>query len=179
MVEESVKPAWYAFKVFYNRTARVAAMAHEEQMESYLPMHTVEKVVRGVKIKRRQPAISSLIFIRSSEEQILRLQQRLRGEAMLYADRETKTPTAIPEREMQIFISVTSLDDAGLEYLGDISTEWTTGERVRVIDGPFKGAEGYIKRIKGNHRLIVAIEGIAAVATSYIPTAFLEKIEVS
>ena len=37
--------------------------------------------------------------------------------------------------------------------------------------------EGYIKRIKGNHRLIVAIEGVIAVATSYIPNCFLEKIE--
>ena len=34
-----------------------------------------------------------------------------------------------------------------------------------------------IKRIKRNHRLIVAIEGVIAVATSYIPTCFLEKVE--
>jgi TonB-dependent SusC/RagA subfamily outer membrane receptor len=50
------------------------------------------------------------------------------------------------------------------------------GERVRVIDGRFKGLEGEIKRINGDHRLIVTIEGICAVATTYIPRCFLEKI---
>lgn len=43
---------------------------------------------------------------------------------------------------------------------------------MRVTEGPFKGAEGYIKRIKGNRRLIVSIEGVVAVATTYIPGVF-------
>jgi transcription antitermination factor NusG len=49
------------------------------------------------------------------------------------------------------------------------------GDEVRVTGGPFKGAEGYIKRIRGNRRLVVALEGIIAVATTYIPGRFLEK----
>lgn len=96
---------------------------------------------------------------------------------MLYTNRGDKEPAPIPDDQMQRFISVTSVDDLGMEYLGDVSSEWTTGKRVRVIDGIFKGTEGYIKRIKGNTRLVVAIEGIVAVATSYIPTCFLEIIE--
>jgi len=40
----------------------------------------------------------------------------------------------------------------------------------------FRGAEGYIARIRNAKRLIVAIEGVAAVATSYIPKDFMEKI---
>ena len=59
----------------------------------------------------------------------------------------------------------------------EVSEEWTKGDKVRVTGGLFEGAEGYIKRIKGNHRLVVAIEGITAVATSYIPTCYLERIE--
>jgi len=47
---------------------------------------------------------------------------------------------------------------------------------VRVIDGKFKGAEGYICRIKKNSRLVVAIQGVCAVATSYIPQSFIQKI---
>ena len=77
---------------------------------------------------------------------------------------------------MNIFILVTSSGEKGLEYLGDDRTEFYVGEPVRVIDGPFKGAEGYIRRIKGNRRLVVTIQGICAVATSYIPQCFLQKI---
>ena len=50
------------------------------------------------------------------------------------------------------------------------------GDHVKVIDGTFKGAEGYICRIKKNHRLIITVHGVCAVATSYIPQAFLKKI---
>jgi transcription antitermination factor NusG len=53
--------------------------------------------------------------------------------------------------------------------------DYRSGDKVRVTGGPFKGAEGYIKRIRGNRRLVVALEGIIAVATTYIPGRFLEK----
>lgn len=140
-------------------------------------MRTVERIVRGQKVRRRQPAVASLMFMRCTEEQAEAFQKELQGRAMIYADRESRRPTIIPDEQMRWFIQVTSIDDLGMEYLGEVSTEWTTGQRVRVTDGIFKGSEGYIKRIKGNHRLIVAIEGIVAVATSYIPSCFLEPVE--
>lgn len=77
---------------------------------------------------------------------------------------------------MQMFMMVSSGDQEGLEYFEDGAFNWKKGERVRVIDGRFKGLEGEIKRINGDHRLIVTIEGICAVATTYIPRCFLEKI---
>ena len=47
---------------------------------------------------------------------------------------------------------------------------------MRVTDGLFKGAEGYIARVHGAKRLIVIVEGVAAVALTYIPKNFLEKL---
>lgn len=45
-----------------------------------------------------------------------------------------------------------------------------------MTDGPFKGAEGHIKRIKKDRRVVVAIGGVVAVAITYIHPKFLEKI---
>lgn len=168
---------WYAVKVFYNRTAKLDAALKAHEVESYIPMKSVEQIINGRKVRRRKPAISSLAFVRCTTPEASMLQDELNGMAMLYTNRGDKEPAPIPDDQMQRFISVTSVDDLGMEYLGDVSSEWTTGKRVRVIDGIFKGTEGYIKRIKGNNRLVVAIEGIVAVATSYIPTCFLEIIE--
>ncbi len=95
----------------------------------------------------------------------------------VYSDVETKQPRVIPDKEMDSFILVTSVRDMGLELLPKDTVECKIGDHVRVIDGVFKGAEGYVKRIQGRKRLIVSIEGIAVVATSYIPRSFLEKIE--
>ena len=85
-------------------------------------------------------------------------------------------PIAIPLRQMEMFIQVSSGDQEGLEYYGPDAFDWRKGEKVRVIDGRFKGLEGEIKRIDGSKRLIVAIEGICCVATTYIPRCFLEKL---
>jgi transcription antitermination factor NusG len=51
------------------------------------------------------------------------------------------------------------------------------GQRVRVINGIYKGAEGYIKKIKSDRKLLVALNGVAVVAVSYIPSAYLESLE--
>lgn len=78
---------------------------------------------------------------------------------------------------MNSFQLVTSAEDRGMELLPDGSVDFSVGGHVRVVDGVFKGAEGYVKRIQGRKRLVVSIEGIAVVATSYIPKSFLEIIE--
>ena len=83
---------------------------------------------------------------------------------------------AADEEEMRVFMLVTSVDDDKLQYLDVDSVNYKEGQRVRVLDGPYKDCVGYIKRIKGNRRLLVAVEGLALVATSYIPSVFLEKI---
>ena len=54
--------------------------------------------------------------------------------------------------------------------------EYHEGDRVRVTDGPFKGAEGHIRRIRRDRRLVVTIPGIVAVATTYIHPALLKRV---
>lgn len=77
---------------------------------------------------------------------------------------------------MDLFMKICSIKDSGLEYLGEDGPQFHQGDRVRVIDGIFKGFQGHIKRIKHDRKLIVTIEGVAAFATRFIPPAFLEKI---
>lgn len=178
MTEISLQKFWYASKVFFNKVFEIEKILQEKEVECYIPCETVLVERNGIKKKVRKPMISSLLFFRSSEKCALDLQNQLNGQILLYTKKIglKRLPSAIPEREMNIFILVTSSGEKGLEYLGDDRTEFYVGEPVRVIDGPFKGAEGYIRRIKGNRRLIVTVQGICAVATSYIPQCFLQKI---
>lgn len=179
MKNEEESTHWYALKVFYNKVFEIEDLLLKDKIESYIPCETVLVEQGGVKRKIRKPVISSLLFFRSTEKEAIKLQQCLTNRVMLYTriiDMK-KQPLAIPEREMNLFMLVSSSGEKGVEYFGDDRKEFHTGERVRVIDGSFKGAEGYIHRIKGNRRLIVSIQGVCAVATSYIPQCFLEKIQ--
>lgn len=114
------------------------------------------------------------MFCKSTYEEILELSQAFFGKVWVYGDALEHKPLSIPDEEMEIFIFVATAGKKGLVYLGDDKPEYHVGDRVRVTEGPFKGAEGHIKRIKKDRRLIVAIRGVVAVATTFIHPSFLE-----
>lgn len=159
MIPEDIH--WFAAKVHYNRTRPIAEQLITDKVNYYIP-----------------EIISSLLFIQSTESYVKQLEQRNYDRLWFYRDLLTKKPSAIPEREMDIFIFVCSSGKEGLTYLGDDKPEYHEGDLVRVTEGPFKGAVGHIKRIKKDRRLIVSISGIATVATSYIHPQFLETVKV-
>lgn len=175
-MEEEVH--WYAYKIFFNKVVEVDTMIREAGVVTYYPVVKEKKIVGGKTVRVAKPAISSLLFVRCTEEVALAWQNQLMGKVMLYnhVTDGVRRPSPIDDEEMRIFILVTSVDDDRLQYLNVKLVNFKQGQRVRVIDGPYKGCAGYIKRVRGNRRLLVSVEGIALVATSYIPSAFLERI---
>lgn len=175
----STEKRWYALKVFYNRVFAVEQILSKEDVKSYIPIIEREVKLSSRIVRRREPAVSSLMFVYETAQFLQQLQSRLQSVCpfMLYYDREAKQPAPISDHEMNIFMLVTSSDKQGLEYIDENAVNFTQGSRVRVTGGEFEGAEGYIHRIKGNRRLIVKIEGVVAVATTYIPSCFLEKLD--
>lgn len=151
---------WYAAKIFLNRTNAIS--------------DSLEK--RGIHIYRQSIA-PSFIFIHCDEETILKVREDFRDKLYIYQNVAKTKLYAIPEAEMASFILVTSTDYSDLTFLGEDKAEYHQGDRVRVKEGPFKGAEGHIKRIKRDRKLIVSINGVAAVAIAYIPPQLLEKVE--
>lgn len=142
-------------------------------------------IKEGPIIYERKPVVASLIFVCATLDQLIDLDIYLQGnrefedpKGFIYRTPDRKTFEEIPAKQMEIFRLVVSKGAGGLKFFADDDlTRFKQGQKVRVIDGPMKGAEGYIKRIKKNRRLLVCIEGVIAVATSYIPPKFLEPIE--
>ena len=175
MNEESFH--WFALKVFYNKVLAIASALKEMSVESYYPVRVVEKEHNGIKKVEKVPAVSSLLFFHSTVSQATDIEKHFKNRVILYKYRSSKTPAIIPDGEMKVFQLVTSANTEGLEYMDADAVNFKTGQHVHVTGGVFEGADGYIKRIRGNKRLVIAIEGIVAVATTYIPSCFLEKIE--
>lgn len=172
---------WYALKVFYNKVFAVEEELTADGIQSYVPTETTIIERDGQRRHVRRPVVNSLMFFRATRGGALDVQARLAERAILYtraaSDGQRRgAPYAIPDREMDIFMLVTSSGETGLDYFGDAEATFAEGQRVRVTDGPFRGAEGCIKRIHGDRRLLVSIRGICAVATTYIPKAFLKEI---
>lgn len=151
---------WYALKVYYNRLQPLIEDCKEAGLEFFAPA-TVTK---------------SLLFLHSEESETLKFVVSKRGKVWLYTQPGSRQPAVIPDREMDVFRFVVTAGHDGLQLLGDDKPEYHVGERVVVTGGPFKGAEGHIKRIKRDRRLIVSINGVVAVATAYIHPSLLKKV---
>ena len=182
MNENIIQPSpdgyhWYALKVFYNRVVYLRSLL-PDNVETYIPLQTVEEYERGQLNYVEKQLIPSLLFVRCPEEWLVKFKHEHNADFMFYAEPETHKPGAIPDDEMRSFILVTSADAGrNVKYFGADAPEYRTGDRVRVTGGIYKGAEGYIKRIKKDRKLIVAVTGVAVVAVSYIHPDFLEKID--
>lgn len=159
------QPYWFALKVFYGKASRVEEDFRRAGHDTYLPA-----------------IIKALLFVHCTEAE-LRRYKATHETAMLYytdpASEDTSRPGRIPDREMEVFRIATTIaaTDPGAIYLGSDTARLCRGDRVRVTEGLYKGAEGYVKRIRHARKVLVAIQGVAVVALSNIHPDFLEKID--
>lgn len=148
-------------KVYYNRVQPLVAECKEAGVEFFVPVDV----------------IASLLFVRCTESDVVRFAIGHRGRVWLYYTAEGTRPAAIDDREMEVFRFVVTAGRDGLSLLGDDRPEYHEGDLVEVTGGPFKGAQGHIHRIKRDRRLVVAISGVVAVATTYIHPSLLKRVE--
>ena len=77
---------------------------------------------------------------------------------------------------MENFIRVAGTYEEKLIYLNPEPGDFAKGERVRIIGGSFAGAEGIFVRVKGDRRVLINVQGVVAVATTYVHPSMIEKI---
>jgi transcription antitermination factor NusG len=53
---------------------------------------------------------------------------------------------------------------------------FTVGDDVEVIEGPMKGAQGIVSRLKGEDRLIIKIDALQQAIAIHIDTKFLQSV---
>ena len=198
---DEIKRNWYALKVFYGKVFEIEALLMDMDLETYIPVrkdllkgedhmramrrlttpddrrHDNQFIQVGPLIYKRVPVVSSLLFVRAPKDRLKEVEDCVKEKGFVYRTADRKTEAVIPDKQMAMFQLVCSSGAEGLEFFADEDmTRYKAGDKVRVLEGPLKGTEGYIKRIRKDRRLLVAIEGFIAVATSFIPPQFLEKV---
>ena len=199
---KATEPQWFAMRVFNNRILRIKEELEQKGARTYMAMKTVQTpgpkttaqpttkpttgtTTQPTKTVKKLQLAPSLLFVRTTPEALQDFKQAHFTELMIYRRADSTDPAPIPEEEMRMFILVTSATDGRdvdliSEQLMGPDTKafnFKPGEKVRVTEGPFKGAEGIIKRIKKDRKLLVAIQGVVVVAVSNVPARFLERID--
>lgn len=165
---------WYALRVFHNKTSLVWSLAEKDGVEIYTPIREIEEVVDGVLHIREKRIMPSLVFLLTTPEYIARLRRVTDDNIYPYCDPGTSKPKVIPASEMELFRYIARTAAREIELIEDSPNK---GDKVRITGGIFAGATGHIRRVHGTKRFVVGIEGIAAIATTYIPRQYIERIE--
>lgn len=174
--DTSSEKQWYAIRVTYNREMKVKQELDSLNISNFLPMKYQMVTRGGRRIKVLMPAISNLIFINLTREEMKEYRDKTLMPVRYIMDKETHRPITIPKRQMDNFIAVAGTFDEQVIYLDLNLTQMKKGEKVRITGGIFEGAEGEFVRVKGDRRVVVTIPGIVAVATAFIHPSLIEKI---
>ena len=166
--QEATQPRWFALRATYSRELKVQAALQERGVRTFVPMMWREK--------KLVPAVGGLVFALATRE-ALDSYIRSFGDARpvnYYWDRTTNAPLTVPAKAMEDFITIASTLDEDLIYLTEVSEKLREGQEVTILEGPFKGVQGRIVRIKKNRRVMVELPGMMAVASTYVKPNYLE-----
>ena len=173
---------WFPMRVTYQREMKVKAELDRLGIESFVPMmYKVVDVDMDHPHRELVPAISNLIFVRSTQERISHLKSSNEVlEPLRYIIDQTAqqphTIMTVPDRQMENFMRVASRTDDSVIFLDNESVVGKEGKRVEIIGGAFEGVTGVIRRVKRCKRVVVEIEGVASVAIAFVPAGLLKEI---
>lgn len=173
---------WFVLRVTYQRELIAQEKLQAIGVDSFVPVKRIKDTdKRGKLVWKRVAALHNYIFVHSTREKIDCIKQEyipwLRYVISPNRDGSTKILT-VPPKQMESFIAIAGNEDERILYLNPDELHLTNGDRVRVTDGPFKGAEGILIKIenKREKRVVVKIDGVAAVATASISRTLIEKL---
>lgn len=184
---------WFPIRATYHRAQKVydkLVALNDGSFEPYLPTiyrieYTDENTNKPIRQIKEEPLDKSLLFLRSTLHDfrtLLRFQALIPGMTPYYNHFSTNEYgrneyLIVPDRQMESFrIIVESRNQNIIVNQAEIP-KLIEGDHVIVTGGAFEGVEGVVMKFKHQKRVVVELKGVGRYATSYVPGAWLEKVE--
>ena len=180
------QPHWYALRVTYGREKKAYDYMVEKQVEAFYPTIKTVKEVNGKQQTIEESRIPNMFFARGTEEDIKSFVYdnvnlpflRFYYKHTHIGSRVDKSPMIVPDSQIKTLQIICDADaNDNVLVLQEEVKKFKEGQRVQVIEGVFKGVEGFVARFKGQQRVGIVIDGLLTATTAYIPTAFLQEID--
>ena len=184
---------WLVLRASYGRVHKAADMLVAAGHYCYIAQRYEMTEKNGRRHKQLKDLIPNLLFayMNMGEAETLLSKSQLRPSPMpalsslttFYYDHFSivggkNPPLVIPDSKMLHFILITMSKDANIVFTDrDKIVHIKRNDLVKVTEGLFAGCMGQVVHIAGQQRVGIKLKNIGWVATSYIPTAFLEVIE--
>lgn len=176
---------WFVFRASYGREDKAFDFLVGDGTYCYIAKRYVEKFVRGKRKRVLETLIPNLLFVYTTSEKAEEyIKNTPEISYLTYYYNHFKTdelgknpPLTVSRYEMDNFIRATWSHNEHLRFVEPEQCHYKSGDRVRVIDGLFRGVEGKVARVSGQQRVVLMLSKIGLISTAYIPTAFIEKVE--
>ena len=181
---------WYVLVVAYRTEQKMQAKLRElGKLEAFVPMRrTRRRDAQGKFRYDEKVAINNYIFVHTTYNRLVGLKREfpfdleyslLHRDVYQEGEKIGRAPVVVPRDQMLNFIAVAGNQKERVQFLDVEKLDWETGQRVRIIGGTFAGVEGiYLPTTKKHERrVVVKLDGIAAVATTALPSVLVEPIE--
>ena len=139
---------WYAIHSKPRQEERALDNLQRQGFEAWLPMLTVEKVLRGKLVNVTEPMFSRYLFIRLDTEQTnwSPIRSTLGVSRLVsFGNR----PAVVADELIQALQTVPQRAPERL---------FQPGQTIKIVSGPLKGIEGIFQQADGEHRAMVLID---------------------
>ena len=178
-------PHWYALRTTYGREKKAYDYLVSNNVKAFYPTIKTVKNVEGQRTAVEESRLPNIFFAYGKEDEIksfvydnvnlpyLRFYYR----HIHKGARISKEPLIVPDYQIEglKIICASQAEDIILE-LSEIK-QFKVGQKVRIIDGIFKGVVGKVARYRGQQRVAIVIDGLLTIASAYVPSAFIEIID--
>ena len=176
---------WYALRATYGQESKANDYLVSQGVETYYPTIKAFKMVNNKRKKVTQSCMLNIFFARGTEAELrtyvydnvnlpyLRFYCRRVG----IGDDFKYEPLIVPDYQLENLRKVLADQSGELVIVPDDEHKFEKGAKVRVIGGTFKGVVGNVARYCGHQRVAIVVDGLLTIATTYIPSVYLEKID--
>lgn len=173
---------WYAMRTTYGREKKAYEYIIGKGTEAFYPTSTIEKKDKdGKMIRQTVSRLPNIFFIHTTEEVAKSYaydKKDLHYLRFYYNQHHdgTKEPLIVPDRDIINLRILCQSHEEDILIVPQQVHKFEIGQIVRVTKGPFAGIEGTVARWHGQQRVGITIGGLCVIATTYVPTQFIESI---
>lgn len=176
---------WYALRTTYGREKKAYDYLVGKNVEAFYPTLTSVKLVDGKRKTVTESRLPNIFFAYGTEEEIKQYVYdnvnlpylRFYYRHFRFNNKVEKEPLIVPDNQIESLRIICKADTDDIVVTTEEVPKFQTGQVVRIIDGKFKNVIGTVARYQGQQRVGIVIDGLLTVATAYIPSAFLERIQ--
>ncbi len=170
-MSEDTNLRWYLLTAKPGQDARAQGQLENQGYTVYRPLARVPRVLRGRRMQRIESLFPRYLFIQlDTENDNWSPIRSTRGVAGFV--RFGPWPTVVPDDLIEYLrVNEEAFGERAIEIM-DLRQDTA----VRVLDGPFKGAEGILQRFDGEERALVLLQFLGGQRPVEIPTRLLASL---